>query len=187
MRRGAKSLSYSGISFIESCMPPCSSDGEKNVTNHIAKQPARKPTKEEGGWGRTDRTAACWCCVLGLGKWGPRPSRLHASVCFDNLPCLPPMQPHGCLMNFDDHEVVRVLLTLYAILLRRGGLRLRLRLGLRRRRRGERERDCERDQSRLFESLLLSSRRSLLLSSRLSSRRSSRLSSRRSSRLSSRR
>jgi hypothetical protein len=30
-------------------MPPCSSDGEKNVTNHIAKQPARKPTKEEAG------------------------------------------------------------------------------------------------------------------------------------------
>jgi hypothetical protein len=162
-------------------MPPCSSDGEKNVTNHIAKQPARKPTKEEGGWGRTDRTAgaACWA-------WGPRrPSRF--SVFRQPTLSFPPMQPHGCLMNFDDHEVVRVLLTLYAILLRRGGLRLRLRLGLRRRRRGERERDCERDQSRLFESLLLSSRRSLLLSSRLSSRRSSRLSSRRSSRLSSRR
>jgi len=50
----------------------CSSDGEKNVTNHIAKQPARKPTKEEAGDELTELLragAACWA-------WGPRrPSR----------------------------------------------------------------------------------------------------------------
>jgi hypothetical protein len=47
----------------------CSSDGEKNVTNHIAKQPARKPTKEEAGDELTELLragAACWAWGSGV-------------------------------------------------------------------------------------------------------------------------
>jgi hypothetical protein len=67
-------------------MPPCSSDGEKNVTNHNAKQPARKPTKEEAG----DELTELLVLRAGPGVLDV----LRASVCFDNLPCLFPPCNH---------------------------------------------------------------------------------------------
>jgi hypothetical protein len=59
--------------------------GEK-CTNHIAKQPARKPTKEEAG----DELTELLVLRAGPGVLDV----LRASVCFDNLPCLFPPCNH---------------------------------------------------------------------------------------------